>query len=527
MKTGQTRTDDGLQEMQPESGVTRASTLDASLPLAESAMRDRPVPGNCCRLKGSEAELSDEPEMPGKLPSHDVGFLMRTELLRVAPQHLKRLLLDALTKVSFQAGERIVHQGTTGDRLFILHKGSCVVNLEKNQELHSVGRLKTGDVFGEMALITGDYRSAHIDAQTDVTVWTLDRDDFETICDGCHELVEYLTDLATERLCSRRITAEKNIGRYRITDVIAEGGWSIVYKGFHSALGLPVAVKMLKHSMALDSDFFETFRKEAETIATLNHEHIVRVYDIEHVYKTVFIIMEYLSGITLRQIISQGFRLPLSRVLKILTQIAAALDYAHGQGVVHQDVKPGNIFVQEDDRVKIVDFGLATPIGGCSDDLPGTPYYMAPEQIEGDPVDARTDIYSLGITAYEMATGERPFPDDICQVLEYHITKTMPDPRELNSDLPEDFALFVKKATEKTGDARFQNMAEALAALNSIASRAGFQEIREPLKKRQMKSLYMFYEKDQETDMARVLDEFSQKLRDVGAELRLASFDDV
>ncbi len=525
--TGQTRTGDVLHEMQPEPRVIKPSTCEDSLLLPGGAMRDKPVSGNHCRLKGSEAVLSDEPEMPGKLQSYDVEFLMRTELLRVAPQHLKRLLLDALTKVTFPAGERIVHQGTTGDRLFILHKGACVVNLEKNQELHSIGRLKTGDVFGEMALITGDYRSAHIDAETDVTVWTLDRDDFETICDGCHELVEYLTDLATERLCSRRITAEKNIGRYRITDVIAEGGWSIVYKGSHSALGLPVAVKMLKHSMALDSDFFETFRKEAETIAGLNHDHIVRVYDIEHVYKTVFIIMEYLSGITLRQIISQGFRLPLSRVLKILTQIAAALDYAHGKGVVHQDVKPGNIFVQENDRVKIVDFGLATPIGGCSDDLPGTPYYMAPEQIEGDPVDARTDIYSLGITAYEMATGKLPFPDDICQVLEYHITKDTPDPRQLNPDLPEEFALFVKTATEKTGDARFQNMSEVLSALNSMAKSAGFQETREPLKKRRMKSLYMFYDKEQEPDMARILDEFGQKLRDVGAELRLASFDDV
>lgn len=516
-----------IKEMPPDHMVTRSPALkDSSLP-SKAEIRNRYSCGNRCGREKLNAGDADEPDVTSLPQSQDLEFLMRTELLRVAPQNMNRLLLDALTKVTFPAGERIVHQGTNGDRLFILHKGSCIVNLEKNQELHSIGRLKTGDVFGEMALITGDYRSAHIDAETDVTVWTLDRTDFERICDGCPELIEYLTDLATERLCSRRITAEKNIGRYRITDVIAEGGWSIVYKGFHSALGLPVAVKMLKHSMALDSDFFETFRKEAETIAGLNHDHIVRVYDIEHVYKTVFIIMEYLSGITLRQIINQGFRLPLSRVLKILTQIAAALDYAHGKGVVHQDVKPGNIFVQENDRVKIVDFGLATPIGGCSDDLPGTPYYMAPEQIEGDPVDARTDIYSLGITAYEMATGKLPFPDDICQVLEYHITKDTPDPRQLNPDLPEEFALFVKTATEKTGDARFQNMSEVLSALNSMAKSAGFQETREPLKKRRMKSLYMFYDKEQEPDMARILDEFGQKLRDVGAELRLASFDDV
>ena len=526
--TDQSRKDDMVQAMPPDGKATRSSACEDSSLLSKAEMPSKSSCGNCCGLEEPNASgSSDEPDITSTVTSQDLEFLMRTELLRVAPQGRKRLLLDALSRVTFPPGERIVNQGTTGDRLFILHKGSCVVNLEKNQELHSVGRLKTGDVFGEMALITGDYRSAHIDAETEVTVWTLDRDSFERICDGCPELIEYLTDLATERLCSRRITAEKNIGRYRITDVIAEGGWSIVYKGFHSALGLPVAVKMLKHSMALDSDFFETFRKEAETIAGLNHDNIVRVYDIEHEYKTVFIIMEYLSGITLRQIVSQGFRMPLSRVLKILNQIAAALDYAHGQGVVHQDVKPGNVFVQEEDRVKIVDFGLATPIGGCSDDLPGTPYYMAPEQIEGDPVDARTDIYSLGITAYEMATGEKPFPDDICQVLEYHITKTIPDPRELNSDLPEDFALFVKKATEKTGDARFQNMSEVLSALNSIAKGAGFQETRESLKKRRMKSLNMFYEKEQEPDMARILDEFSQRLRDVGAELRLASFDDV
>lgn len=524
---GQERTDDMVRVIPPDPRTTASQAHKDSSLLSKAETQNKCSYGNHSGQKKLNAGDAGESVITSMPLSQDLEFLMRTELFRVAPQNLNRLLLDALTKATFPAGKRIVHQGTNGDRLFILHKGSCIVNLEKNQELHSIVRLKTGDVFGEMALITGDYRSAHIDAETEVTVWTLDRNDFERICDGCPELIEYLTDLATERLCSRRITAEKNIGRYRITDVIAEGGWSIVYKGFHSALGLPVAVKMLKHSMALDSDFFETFRKEAETIAGLNHDHIVRVYDIEHVYKTVFIIMEYLSGLTLREIIGQGFGLPMSRVLKILMQIAAALDYAHGQGVVHQDVKPGNIFVQENDRVKIVDFGLATPIGGCSDDLPGTPYYMAPEQIEGDPVDARTDIYSLGITAYEMVTGKLPFSNDICQVLEYHITKDTPDPRELNPDLPEEFAQFVKTATEKTGDARFRNMSEVLFALNSMAKNVGFQKIREPLKKRQMKSLYMFYDKEQEPDMARILDEFGQKLKDVGAELRLASFDDI
>lgn len=468
-----------------------------------------------------------ELEMNASVSTTEREFLMRTELLRVTPEHLKLSMVESLTRVTFSAGQRIIDQGANGDRLFILQKGSCVVNLEKNQELHPIARLKPGDIFGEMSLITGDGRSAHVDAETDVTAWSLHREAFDRMCDRCHDLVEFLTNLATERLCSRRITAERTIGRYRITDIVAEGGWSIVYKGFHSVLRLPVAVKMLKHSMALDSDFFDTFQREAETIAGLTHDNIVRVYDIEQSYKTVFIIMEYLSGITLRHIIDTGFRLPLSRILRILTQVCAGLNYAHQQGVVHQDVKPGNIFIQEDEKVKIVDFGLATPIGGCSDDMQGSPHYMAPEQIEGEPVDARTDIYSLGITAYEMATGSRPYPDDICQVLEYHITKSTPDPRDLNPDLPEEFSNFVKKATEKRPELRYHDMSEVLNALNSMATISEGERIVNSRKKRTMRSLYMFFEKEQAPQMDRLLDEFSQRLQEVGAELRVASFEDV
>lgn len=455
-----------------------------------------------------------------------IEFLMRTPLLQATPDDRKRQMLLAMKPNRYRAGKRIITQGEEGDLLYVLQSGSCIVNLEKNGELHPISRLKSGDIFGELSLVTGEYRSANVDAETDVTVWTLEKKAFGRICDGCQDVVEFLTELATERLCSRKITAEKSVGRYKITDVIAEGGWSIVYKGSHSILRQPVAVKMLKHNMALYSEFFHTFRKEAETIASLNHENIVRVYDIEHVYKTLFIIMEYLSGITLRRIIGNGFKMPLSRIVHILTQVCTGLKYAHKQGIVHQDVKPGNIFLQPDDRVKIVDFGLAAPIGGCSEEMLGTPYYMAPEQIEGEPVDARTDIYSLGITAYEMATGKRPYPDDICRIMEYHITKTIPDPRECNPDLPEQFAQFVKKATEKRPAARFQCMAEVLDRLREMLGSRAREEKRSSRDSRKMISLFMFYEKDRELELDRILDEFGEKLHNVGVELRLASFDE-
>ncbi len=160
--------------------------------------------------------------------------------------------------------------------------------------------------------------------------------------------------------------------------------------------------------------------------------------------------------------------------------------------------------------------------------MPGSPHYMAPEQIEGEPVDERTDIYSLGITAYEMSTGQRPYPDDICQVLEYHITKTTPDPRERNPELPEQFAEFIKKGhRKKSPNYDSKNMSEVLAALNSIASIPGCGVYPVSERTRKMKSLYIFYEKNKESGIDRILDEFSERLQKLGVKVRLSSFDDI
>ncbi len=466
--------------------------------------------------------FSSCPRVSSDIVETDLSFLMRSALLRVTPENLKRSLLSALTRLSFSPGERIIRQGTQGDCLFILQHGSCEVNLEKNNELHLMGHLRPGDIFGEVSVVTGERRTAHVDALTEVVVWSLDKEIFDGIARRCYELTEFLVNLATERLCSHKITAERNIGRYRITDVIAEGGWSIVYKGFHSILNLPVAIKMLKHSMALDSDFFETFQKEAKTIAALNHDNIVRVYDIEQSYRTVFIIMEYLSGVTLREILDSGFRMPLDKILRYLSQICAGLQYAHEHGVAHQDVKPGNIFIQDGEKAKIVDFGLATPIGGCSDDMPGTPHYMAPEQIEGEPVDARTDIYSLGITAYEMATGIRPYPDDICQVLEYHMTRNTPDPRELNPLLPESFANFIRKSTEKAPESRFQNVSEALHELEIMAQELHIHKSPLTAAGRKVRNIYLSFDSDNEQGIEMMLNDFCDKLKKIGVDTRLS-----
>ncbi len=382
-----------------------------------------------------------EPVTKESITREDFQFLMRTRLLDATPDKFKRRVISVMTPMRLGAGKRFISQGTMGDQFYVIQEGSCVISLEKDGQSHPLARLKAGDIVGEVAILTGENRSANVDAETNMVLWSMRLEVFDEIRAVCPELEEFLCEMATERLCSQKITADRSIGRYTINEVVAEGGWSIVYKGVHSLLNLPVAIKMLKHNMASDKDHMEKFRNEARIIASLNHENIVKVYDIENLYRTVFIVMEHLDGVTLRHILENRLRLPFNRIINVLTQVCSGLDYAHKQGIVHQDVKPGNIFVQKGDRVKIVDFGLACPIGGCSPDFPGTAFYMAPEQIEGEPVDPRTDIYSLGIMAYEMATGRRPFPDDVCEVFRAHITgahtgPASPQPRFTRGILP-------------------------------------------------------------------------------------------
>ncbi|MEW6350079.1 MAG: protein kinase [Thermodesulfobacteriota bacterium] len=464
---------------------------------------------------------------PVCIPLGDLEFLMNTELLRAAPDHVKKQLLAAMYPVHFRAGERVIAQGDPGERLFLIQEGSCIVSLETNGRSYPVSRFRPGHLVGEMAVLTGEPHTINVDAETEMTLWAIDQERFDQVCVEAPLLREFVTEIATERLCSQRITAERTIGRYLINEVIAEGGWSIVYKGYHSFLNLPVAIKMLKHNMAIDSDLFDRFQNEAKTIAALNHENIVRVYDIEHMYRTVFIIMEHLDGVTLRNTIDLGLRLPLPRMLRILLQVCAGLAYAHEKGIVHQDVKPGNIFIQKNDLVKIVDFGLSCPIGRCSQEMPGTAYYMAPEQIEGEPVDPRTDVYSLGITAFEMATGRRPFSDDVCEVLRAHITAPTPDPRSLNPNLPEEFARFIEKATEKDPAKRFSSLREVQSALLRMAEHNQVEVVTRARGKRKAMSLVMFYEEQYQVEMNRLLEGFGEQMEKLGAQLRIADFGDV
>jgi serine/threonine protein kinase len=224
--------------------------------------------------------------------------------------------------------------------------------------------------------------------------------------------------------------------------------------------------------MAMDPGFLEKFQHEAKTIARLNHPNIVKVYDIEECYRTVFIIMEFLEGFSLEYLLGNMPKPSLSGILDIFLQVCYGLEYAHKQGIIHQDIKPANIFIRPDGQAKIVDFGLACPQGTMDFDMPGTPFYMSPEQIQGEPVDERTDIYSLGIMLYEMLTGNRPFPEDnLGKLMDLHLKEDAPDPRILIPDMPNELHTVIMKSIRKDPNERFNSVSDLINTLKPLTEK--------------------------------------------------------
>ena len=478
-------------------------------------------------LSAERTRAASDPEKRRMYPD-DLEFLIASPLFNAVPLEAKCPLLDRMTPVQVKAGERFISQGDEGNTFYIIQQGSCVVNVEKNGSKHAISRLGSGDIVGEIALLTGEPRTANVDAETDMILWSLTREEFDSLCTDYPDLLDFLTELVTHRFSTEKVTANKTIGKYLISEIIGRGGWSIVYRGTHTGLNMPVAIKMLKHDMAMNPEFAERFHNEAKIVAKLNHRNIVKVFDIEELFRTIFIIMEYLEGEPLDYTLRSSPRLSIPKVLDILLQVCTGLDYAHKQGIIHQDVKPANVFLQSDGRAKIVDFGLSCPPGTIDFSLPGTVYYMSPEQIEGESVDERTDIYSFGIMAYEMITGRRPYPDDDPGILmEAHLSEDFPDPRTLVPDLPTELHYLIKRATQKDPSSRFNSFWEIIRDLQPFADKMGVERRLQPGRQGKMKSLLVFYQEEQQLSLNKLIDKFNSEVNKIGAELEIRDLDDL
>ncbi len=401
-----------------------------------------------------------------KLVSLEEGTAnLRTKFLRfVFPDSGDPLLKDLHLKY-VKAGTRFINQGSQPDESYIIQRGACLVVMEKDGELNPIDHRLAGDIVGVRAVLTGESHGAHYDAETDMELWVLEKERFDNITRNDPDLLYFLTEIVADRFDSRRPTSQRKIGRYVATDIIGRGGYSIVYKGMDSETGNPVAIKMLRHHMAMNPDLIACFRNEAKIIGDMDHDNIIKVYDIEERFRTIFIIMEYLQGESLAELLKQRAITDFSVVAGLLQEILQGLEYAHGKGVIHRDINPHNIIVQDGGGVKILDFGFACPIG--TEDLQmGTIFYTPPEQIAGEPMDQRADMYSLGIMAYEMVTGKRPFPEEnLGDLLEFHLEQEIPDPAKIAPDLPEKLRTFIVKACRCKPAERLKCVGEGLAIL--------------------------------------------------------------
>jgi len=275
----------------------------------------------------------------------------------------------------------------------------------------------------------------------------------------------------------------KKIDKYVIKEKLGSGGMAEVYKGYQENLDRFVAIKFLHEFLVSDQDFLHRFQREARALAALNHPNIVRVHDFDlYGEKSYYLVMEYIRGGTLKDrleaLAKQGERIPPSDVVKMTADIADALAYAHRQEMVHRDIKPGNIMLNEDTgRAVLTDFGIVKLIGNQSvaftatGALIGTPSYMSPEQALGQPGDHRADIYSLGVMLFQMVTGSLPFNADTpLAVVMQHVNSPVPHLDSINPNVPSRLQEIIFKAMAKSPEDRFQSADEIAVALREVDS---------------------------------------------------------
>ena len=401
----------------------------------------------------------------------ELAFLRELEAFRSLSERALGQFLETCRRARFEPGELVLRRGDPGNTMYVILSGEVRVPVPgEDGRPKFIACLGAGEVFGEMALLTGSPRTADVIAGGEVgcVCLVIKKDDANRLMAAHPAVAAFLTEILGKRLLES--DALRKVGDYRILSRLGRGGMSIVFEGYHPALRTPVAVKMLSHRLVYRSEFAQRFKAEARVLSSLKHPNIVRVHELERGYGTWFIVMELLEGTDLDDRLHRRGALHPHDVRYVLLQVARALHHAHQQGVVHRDVKPGNVFLTPSGLVKLVDFGIAS--GGLAgeqedeENILCSPSYVSPEVISDEEIDGRADIYSLGVMAYEMLTGQLPFSDENPEKqLDAHLASPMPDVRELVSDVPPDLCALIDRATRKDPGERFPDAGVVVEAL--------------------------------------------------------------
>ncbi|WP_420645018.1 serine/threonine protein kinase [Candidatus Leptofilum sp.] len=268
----------------------------------------------------------------------------------------------------------------------------------------------------------------------------------------------------------------RQLGKYKLLDRVGQGGMAYVYKARQPTIERNVAVKVLHSHLAEDTQFLERFKREAQGLGNLRHPHIVSVIDFDVDDGWYYMVMDFIEGKTLETVLDERGTLPVDEALRLTTQLAGALAYAHENGRIHRDIKPGNvIFADEAQQHPVItDFGLTRLLDNAtitiSGTIAGTPAYMSPEAAQGQKVDARSDIYSLGVMLYEMVTGRRPYLGETpLSVIMKLVVEPLPPALSVNPELPPVVDEILSKAMAKLPEDRYQSAAGMLTALQSVS----------------------------------------------------------
>ena len=406
-------------------------------------------------------------EPPADPASREV--LLESEPFKALRPRLTDQVFAATKERRSGAGETIIRQGQRGDALFVVIDGEARVTLrDHGGEARTIATLAAGSVAGEMSLITQEPATADVIAETDVRVLVLPAAAFDALAAKNPELTIVLTNVVADRLGRGLVDGlgGKVLNGYRIVRTVGRGGMAVVYEAIEVATGERVALKMMSHRLVYQPGAHSRFEREARIVEPLTHPNIARMRGHFPAFRTEFIVMEFCEGVTLAEALVQRGAFPEAEARRVLGQLATALDFVHERGVVHRDLKPGNVMLSPDGRVKLMDFGLAKEERRATDETAtqtgtvlGTPLYMPPGQMTGEESGPAIDVYAFACIAYELVAGTPLFEGRTTRaLLQDKLTRKVPPASEIAGGISAELHELLVRGVENDPEKRLDSL---------------------------------------------------------------------